>query len=297
MDTMNKLKYHGAYDEEMKKVEFYEEEGEDKVQLWTPNRNKTLDYDTSNEGLYIENFSSRPEDKIPEIGDVPKVTSTKKSSKKSISQKDGNSISDMPLMEKNSFSNEEKNWTPQNKANKTAYQDLNMENYNSRDSNFDNKINIKVSSNTKIDKSDFKSGPKEKSEYKHVKKDTSAIQQTENEPPTMNAFEYIKQMQKENFEQEKLREIPKPPMSKEIEVKQLGQGVQKRINFALGSANSALTKSVTQNTTEDNDETFKNNDGLVRPCDPKYLPVDLNKLSSVEVMEILEKGIIYDKRK
>jgi len=156
-------------------------------------------------------------------------------------------------------------------------------------------MNIKLSTNTKIDKSDFKSGHKEKSEHKHIKKDTSAIQQTENEPPTMNAFEYIKQMQKENFEQEKLRDIQQPPMSKEIEVKQLGQGVQKRINFALGSANSALTKSMSRNKTEDIDETFKNDDGLLRLCDPKYLPVDLNKLSSVEVMEILEKGIIYDK--
>ena len=298
MDTMNKLKYHGAYDEEMKKVEFYEEEGEDKVQLWTPNRNKTFDYDTSNEGLYIENFSSRPEDKIPEIGDVPKVTSTKKSSKQGISQKDEKSMSDMHLTQKISFSNEEKNWTLQNKDIKTAYQDFkNMENYNSSDSNFENKMNIKRSTNTKIDKSDFISGHKEKSEHKHIKKDTSAIQQTENEPPTMNAFEYIKQMQKENFEQEKLREIQQPPMSKEIEVKQLGQGVQKRINFALGSANSALTKSMSRNKTEDIDETFKNDDGLLRLCDPKYLPVDLNKLSSVEVMEILEKGIIYDKRK
>ena len=206
-------------------------------------------------------------------------------------------MSDMTLTEKNSFSNEEKNWTQQNKANKTTYQDLNLENHISSDSNFDNKINIKLSTNTKIDESDFKSGHKEKSEQKHVKKDTSAIQQTENEPPTMNAFEYIKQMQKENFEQEKLREIPQPPMSKEIEVKKLGQGVQKRINFAIGSANSALTKSVSQNKSEDNDQTFKNNDGLIRPCDPKYLPVDLNKLSSVEVMEILEKGIIYDKSK
>merc|ERR1712223_447326 len=100
MDSMNKLKYHGAYDEEMKRVEFYEEEGEDKVQLWTTNRNKTFDYETSNEGLYIENFSSRPEDKIPEIGDVPKVTSTKKSSKKSTSQKDENGMTDRPLTEK-----------------------------------------------------------------------------------------------------------------------------------------------------------------------------------------------------
>merc|ERR1712223_740104 len=100
MDTMNKLKYHGAYDEEMKKVEFFEEEGEDKVQLWTTNGNKTFDYDTSNEGLYIENFSSRPEDKIPEIGDVPKVTSTKKSSKKSTSQKDENGMTDRPLTQR-----------------------------------------------------------------------------------------------------------------------------------------------------------------------------------------------------
>merc|ERR1712141_789732 len=99
--------------------------------------------------------------------------------------------------------------------------------------------NIKRSTNTKIDKSDFISGHKEKGEHKHIKKDTSAIQQIENEPPTMNAFEYIKQMQKENFEQEKLREIQQPPMSKEIEVKQLGQGVQKRINYALGSERSS----------------------------------------------------------
>ena len=297
MDSINKLKYHGAYDEDTKKADFYEEE-EDKVQLWTPNKTKTFEYDTSEEGLYIENFSSRPEDKIREIGDVPEIT--KKS--KSISKNVGSSIADVSLTQKMSqkmsFSDEEKNWTRQNKAHKTTYQHSNTEIYNSDSNYFDNKIKKKI--NTKADKSEFKSDHgKGKSENKVVRKDTSM--QNENEPPKMNAFEYIKLMQKENFEQEKLREMSQSPMSKEVEVKQLGQGVQKRINYALGSerssANSALTKNKTRNETDDDDdEPFKNGDGL-RPCDPKYLPVDINKLSSVEVMEILEKGIIFDKRK
>jgi hypothetical protein len=110
-------------------------------------------------------------------------------------------------------------------------------------------------------------------------------------PPTVKAYKFIRHLRNESI---LAKSSSNDPMrySKETEVRKIGQGIETRIASVVGTQkNNSLSKDAEF----EQDNPGQNN--LGGRVDPKFLPLDLTKLTSVEVLALLKDNIIYDKGK
>ena len=268
LDSANQPKFHGAFDTEFKNnMNTDDIDNVDKVSVLQhkENLNENFEkYDTSEEGYYLDE-PLRPEDRIPEIEKLK--TKTKKTK-----------------LEKN---------IPV----KTKVQEEKVETAN--EISYDNSVNYKPNKlHLSEDKKYSNKLTKAKEKKTNEKKPTEIKNVMEHhQTPTMNAYEFVKQIRKKSFEQQIIETKPKK-LDKETEILQLGKGLQSRMKDTVVLADSKTSKNRSDiQELEEISKPFKG--GKVNP---KFLPhgwwgQNMNKLSSVEVEDILKKGVLYDKRK
>ena len=105
----------------------------------------------------------------------------------------------------------------------------------------------------------------------------------------MKAIKYVTQLRQLDRDQQAKQESL-PRLNKELEVQQIGQSWESR--FAQVTKSSQRT-SKERFTIEDSDEVPCYNPTL--QVNDKFLPPDLTKLSSVQVVEMLKQSVIFDK--
>lgn len=80
--------------------------------------------------------------------------------------------------------------------------------------------------------------------------------------------------------------------SKETEVRKIGQGIETRMASVV-PIGTQKNNSLSKDAEFEGDNPGQNN--LGGRVDPKFLPLDLTKLTSVEVIALLKDNIIYNK--
>ena len=110
-------------------------------------------------------------------------------------------------------------------------------------------------------------------------------------PTTMKAYKFIDQLRTEALIQE--TDVQSQPVgSKEIEVRNINKSLQAKISDAMGFRNN---KAVSR--TDDDDGRQNSKENLGSKIDPKFVPTDLTKLTSVEVVSLLKNSVLYNEGK
>merc|ERR1712212_241074 len=130
----------------------------------------------------------------------------------------------------------------------------------------------------------------EKKEEVGTAKVKSSIEKDEQQPTTIKAYKFINHLRRESILEEKSNEKPKR-FSKETEVIKIGQSLQTKIAKVMKPETS---KGQESNDSQEKEESHATNN-LNGRVDPEYLPTNLTKLTSVELIALLKNSIIYDK--
>ena len=110
-------------------------------------------------------------------------------------------------------------------------------------------------------------------------------------PPTVKAYKFINHLRNESILSKNSSNDPMR-FSKETEVIKIGQGIETRIASVV-PIGTQKNNSLSKDAELEGDNPGQNN--LGGRVDPKFLPLDLAKLTSVEVIALLKDNIIYDK--
>lgn len=155
--------------------------------------------------------------------------------------------------------------------------------------------NIEVESYKKIDSRLHRTNLSEETKLdQKITKDKNKDQHKSPEelrPVTMKAYQFLKHLRDEEFINEANASSQNTAFrSKEEDVAMIGQSLQSRID---NSMSFKKRNSTTSEENEDYSSKFKfDPQGRVIP---KFLPTDLSMLSSIEVIKLLQKSVIYDK--
>ena len=136
----------------------------------------------------------------------------------------------------------------------------------------------------------------EKKENTRTAKVKSAIDENgenKQQPPTVKAYKFINHLRRENILEKRSTKESKR-FSKETEVLKIGESLKSRIAKVTKPETSVGQKKLKDSKELEESPTLNHLNGRV---DPKYLPTDLSKLTSVEVISLLKNGIVYDKSK
>ena len=259
LDSMNTPKRHGIFDEEAKIDPF---ESENKVMYSEPDKSvKFNPVEVASKEFFLEN-SPRPEDEIPKIGEKPSKPSPRiKSTKKAVKEE-----------------------LPEEPSN---YQ------------KFD-KLVVKKSPKIKQDsKPKEASNENSKSDIKQKKKvNKSNEENSSNDQSTMNALQFVKKIRQEAaLQKTEIENVVRH--NKESEILRIGEGSQAKLKAVARSLDleKISGKRNRQNTFSEDDGEDQIKGYNLGYVDPKFLPINLQKLTSAEVEVLMQKSVLFDKRK
>ena len=112
-------------------------------------------------------------------------------------------------------------------------------------------------------------------------------------PTTTRALSYVRKARADEILKANAKVEAASRHHKEAEVADIDKGLQQRVNRAL----NVTTTSLRQSTIEDHENhstSFISQQNIGGPVNPKYMPTDLSKLTSAEVINELKSSIIYD---
>ena len=112
-------------------------------------------------------------------------------------------------------------------------------------------------------------------------------------PNSMKAIKYVTQLRQLEREQQAQQHLPR--LDKELEIQHIGQSWQSRLaSVTVQRPPASRTAKKPRDNDDDGDgETPSYNPNL--QVQSKYLPPDLTKMSSVQVIDILKQSVIFDK--
>ena len=268
LDSMNVPKRHGVFDQEVT-VDTFESKSQVMYSEPSENVNKSKPVEVATNELFLEN-SLRPEDEIRKIGGEslskkPPPSAKIKSSKKAVKEE----LSKEPLVyqkfDKQIVKHSPKKLKPDSKTQEAT------------GSNKESKSEIKE-------------------EKKVVKKLDEEI--SSKDPSTMNALQFVKKIRREAVLQKtEIENVVRH--NKESEILQIGEGIQAKLKAVSRSVefDNISGKRNQKTIDEDGGEERMKDANNLGYLDPKFLPINLEKLTSAEVEVLVQKSVLFDRRK
>ena len=118
-----------------------------------------------------------------------------------------------------------------------------------------------------------------------------------NDPSTMNALQFVKKIRKEAaLQKTEIENVVRH--DKESEILRIGEGSQAKLKAVARSMDlEKISGKRNQNTLAEEDGEDQIKGSNLGHVDPKFLPINLQKLTSAEVEVLMQKSVLFDKRK